>query len=646
MVIRMKAELNDDQAKRVASNSGDSVAGPYRRLAAYLKPYKWRFIFGIIFGALYGVVNGGMVLVINYVTNIVFGASKGPEDFEAIKKGLPPEEIDKAQEAFEKVQGIIKESAENVVQFDSHILLVAFLIPAIMLIRGLFGFLNSYCMLWCSLRVLSDIRVKLFRRLMGQSLDYFNQSKGGELMQTVFNQTRLAQQTLTTAVSDIVKQPVAIISALAAIFYIDWQFALCALVLFPICIVPVIIAGRKVRKSGRKEEDEAEKMMVVMQEAISGIQVVKGHAREEHEIGKFVEANSRMMTFIMRWRKAMEIVSPLVEIVASFGVGAALVYCSFFPGSGGPGKFLALNAGLILLYPPAKSMSRISVLLQKSLAATAKVFKMMDRVPSIQDADNALEIEDCKGEIRFENVSHSYGEKVYAVEEIDFTVEAGKSYALVGESGAGKSTLFSLILRFYDPRDGTVSIDGTDIRNIRQESLRDHIGVVNQDTFLFHDSIYENIRYGKLDATKEEVIAVAKMAHAHEFIIDQDQGYDTIVGDKGDKLSGGQKQRISIARAILRDAPILLLDEATSALDSRSEKVIQEALQKLSKGRTSIAIAHRLSTILNADKIVVMERGRVSAIGSHSELLDSSDTYQHLYRMQFGHDRASADYEV
>ena len=646
----MKAELNDDKAKAkakgVALNSGDSVAGPYRRLAAYLKPYKWRFIFGIIFGALYGVVNGGMVLVINYVTNIVFGASKGPEDFEAIKEGLPPEEIDKAQEAFEKVQGIIKESAKDVVEFDPHILLVALLIPAIMLIRGLFGFLNAYCMLWCSLRVLSDIRVKLFRRLMGQSLDYFNQSKGGELMQTVFNQTRLAQQTLTTAVSDIVKQPAAIISALAAIFYIDWQFALCALVLFPICIVPVIIAGRKVRKSGRKEEDEAEKMMVVMQEAISGIQVVKGHAREEHEIGKFVEANSRMMTFIMRWRKAMEIVSPLVEIVASFGVGAALVYCSFFPGSGGPGKFLALNAGLVLLYPPAKSMSRISVLLQKSLAATAKVFKMMDRAPSIQDADNAVEIEGCKGEIRFENVSHSYGEEVYAVEEIDFTVEAGKNYALVGESGAGKSTLFSLILRFYDPRDGAVSIDGTDIRNIRQESLRDHIGVVNQDTFLFHDSIYENIRYGKLDATKEEVIAAAKMAHAHEFIIDQDQGYDTIVGDKGDKLSGGQKQRISIARAILRNAPILLLDEATSALDSRSEKVIQEALQKLSKGRTTIAIAHRLSTILNADKIVVMERGRVSDIGSHSELLDSSDTYQHLYRMQFGHDGVSADYEV
>ena len=210
----MKAELNEDKAKGVALSSGDSLAGPYRRLASYLKPYKWRFIFGIIFGALYGVVNGGMVLVINHVTNIVFGANKGAEEFEKIRKGLPPEEIGKAKEAFDKVQEVIKESAESVVEFDTEILLVAFLIPAIMMIRGLFGFLNAYCMLWCSLRVLSDIRVKLFRRLMGQSLDYFNQSKGGELMQTVFNQTKLAQQTLTTAASDIVKQPAAIILSL------------------------------------------------------------------------------------------------------------------------------------------------------------------------------------------------------------------------------------------------------------------------------------------------------------------------------------------------------------------------------------------------------------------------------------------------
>ena len=608
----------------------------YRRLASYLKPYKWRFGLGILFGALYGVVNGAMVLVINYVTNVVFGDSKSLEDFQKVKDKVAPEDFKEAEESFKKVEEVLIKNSEAVSEFNSDILFVALLIPMIMVARGLCGYLNAYCMLWCSLRVLSDIRVKLYRKLMGQSIDYFNQSKGGEIMQTVFNQTRLAQQTLTTASSDIIKQPIAIVSAVAAIFYIDWKFALCALVLFPLCILPVILAGRKVRKSGSKEEEEAEKMMVVMQEAISGIQVVKSHAREDYEVDKFVAANSRMMTFIMRWRKAMEIVSPLVEVVASFGVGAALVYCAFFPGDGGPGKFLALNAGLVLLYPPAKTMSRISVLLQKSLAATAKVFKMMDRVPSVKDEEDAVQMNSCRGEICFENVSHSYGDENYAVEDIDFIVGSGKNYALVGESGAGKSTLFSLILRFYDPTEGTLKIDGNDIKKISQSSLRDYIGVVNQSTFLFHDSIMENIRYGKLGATDEEVINAAKMAYAHEFIESQPNGYQSIVGDKGDKLSGGQKQRISIARAILRDAPILLLDEATSALDSRSEKVIQDAIKELSSGKTTIAIAHRLSTILSADKIVVMENGRITAIGGHEELLKDSLVYKRLYDMQFG----------
>lgn len=608
----------------------------YRRLASYLKPYKWRFGLGILFGALYGVVNGAMVLVINYVTNVVFGDSKSLDDFQKVKDKVAPEDFKEAEESFKKVEEVLIKNSEAVSEFNSDILFVALLIPMIMVARGLCGYLNAYCMLWCSLRVLSDIRVKLYRKLMGQSIDYFNQSKGGEIMQTVFNQTRLAQQTLTTASSDIIKQPIAIVSAVAAIFYIDWKFALCALVLFPLCILPVILAGRKVRKSGSKEEEEAEKMMVVMQEAISGIQVVKSHAREDYEVDKFVAANSRMMIFIMRWRKAMEIVSPLVEVVASFGVGAALVYCAFFPGDGGPGKFLALNAGLVLLYPPAKTMSRISVLLQKSLAATAKVFKMMDRVPSVKDEEDAVQMNSCRGEICFENVSHSYGDENYAVEDINFIVGSGKNYALVGESGAGKSTLFSLILRFYDPTEGTLKIDGNDIRKISQSSLRDYIGVVNQSTFLFHDSIMENIRYGKLGATDEEVINAAKMAYAHEFIESQPNGYQSIVGDKGDKLSGGQKQRISIARAILRDAPILLLDEATSALDSRSEKVIQDAIKELSSGKTTIAIAHRLSTILSADKIVVMENGRITAIGGHEELLKDSLVYKRLYDMQFG----------
>ncbi len=618
--------------------------GPYRQLAGYLKPYKSRFILGIVFGALYGLVNGGMVLVINFVSNIVFGSKNAAQDFSDIKDALPADKVAEAGGAFDAVGAVIDDSAAAAASspLSGQLLVVALLIPAIMLLRGLFGYLNAYCMLWCSLRVLSDIRVKLFRKLMGQSLDFFNKQKGGELIQTVFNQTRMAQQALTTAASDIVKQPIAILSAVAAIFYIDWKFALGALVLFPLCIVPVIIVGRKVRKSGGREEEEAGMLMVVMQESFAGIRVVKSHAREEHEIAKFESANKRMMGFIMRWRKAMEIVSPLVETVASFGVAAALVYCALFPGAGGPGKFLALNGGLILLYPPAKSMSRISVLLQKCLAATTKVFEMMERPPAIQDAEGARSLAGCRGEIEFENVSYAYGKGPDAVKGIDLKIGAGQNFALVGQSGAGKSTLFSLLLRFYDPREGAVKVDGIDIRQVAQESLRDNIGVVNQDTFLFHDTIYENIRYGKLDATREEIEHAAKLAHAHAFILEQEKGYDTIVGDKGDKLSGGQKQRISIARAILRDAPILLLDEATSALDSEAEGHIQAALEELAKGKTTIAIAHRLSTILSADQIVVMEKGEVCDVGTHAELLEKSAIYQRLYRMQFGHEMEAA----
>lgn len=616
--------------------------GPYRQLASYLKPYKVRFALGILFGALYGLVNGGMILVVHYVGGVVFGAKKSTDAFKEVVEALPAEKVSAEQGAFDSVQSVIDDAAGAAgSSFTTGLLAVAMMIPAIMIIRGLFGYLNAYCMMWCSLRVLSDIRVKLFGKLMGQGLDFYNKKKGGELIQTVFNQTRMAQQALTTAASDIVKQPISILSALVAIFMIDWKFALGALVLFPLCIVPVIIVGRKVRKSGGKEEEEAGMLMVVMQESFSGIRVVKSHAREDHEIEKFKSANARMMMFIMRWRKAMEIVSPLVETVASFGVAAALVYCAVFnDGPGAAAKFLSLNAGLILLYPPAKSLSRISVLLQKCLAATTKVFEMMETPPTVEDAEDAVELKNCRGEIGFQRVSYAYGKNGDAVNEITLDIGEGKNYALVGQSGAGKSTLFSLLLRFYDPRLGKIKVDGIDIRQIKQESLRDNIGVVNQDTFLFHDTIYENIRYGKLDATQEEIEHAAKLAHAHEFIIEQEKGYDTVVGDKGDKLSGGQTQRVSIARAILRNAPILLLDEATSALDSEAEKAIQEALEELAKGKTTIAIAHRLSTILGADKIVVMDKGQICEVGTHAELLKSSEIYQRLYKMQFGHEMA------
>lgn len=583
---------------------------PYRKLFAFLKPYKFRFGLGILFGALFGATNALLIFAIKHVSTMAF----------------PDGQPSQAQAMLGKV------ASESTIELSAVALTFA-LVPLIMLLRGACSYLNSYYMLWVSLHVLEDIRTDLFSHIMAQSMEFFNRSKSGDLIQTVFNQTRMAQQALTTVSSDVIKQPISIIGALGALLMIDWKFTLIALVLFPICIIPVVVVGKKVRKSGGREEEEAAAMMVVMHEAFAGIRVVKAYSREDHEKQRFDEAGRQMLRHVMRWRKAMELVGPLVETFASVGIGLALLYAWHF--KLGVGTFWALQGGLVLLYPPIKTLSRIHIMMQKCLSATTKVFEVMDRPEDIQDVADAVTIQGCKGELTFEDVTFSYGAGTPAVADLDLNIASGKSYALVGASGAGKSTILSLILRFYDPQQGSILLDGRDIRSITQASLRNQISVVNQDTFLFHDSILTNIRYGRLDATREEVEAAAKRAFAHDFILQQPSGYETVIGDKGCMLSGGQQQRISIARAILRNSPILLLDEATSALDSESEQKIQQALETLSEGRTVIAIAHRLSTVLKADQIVVMEGGRVLDVGRHDELLDRSPVYRRLYELQF-----------
>jgi len=375
-------------------------------------------------------------------------------------------------------------------------------------------------------------------------------------------------------------------------------------------------------------------MVVTMQETFAGIRVVKSFAREKHQENLFRRSNRLQFENMMRMLMAMEAVGPLVEIIAAFGIGLALLYIYFANLSAA--RFIALNAGIFLLYEPIKTLSKMHVLMQRSIQATTEVFAIMDSKPTVQDAPDAEELSHCNGLIEFDNVTFRYASGVTdAVTDLNLRIEHGKTYALVGASGAGKSTILSLILRLYDPTSGRVRIDGQDLRALTQKSLREQIGLVTQETFLFHDTIFNNIQFGRLDATKEEIYAAARTAFAHDFIMAQPKGYETLIGDKGCLLSGGQQQRLAIARALLKNAPILLLDEATSALDSESEKQIQLALETLSAGRTVIAIAHRLSTILSADQIVVMDQGRIKEIGTHSELLDKSGYYRRLYDMQF-----------
>jgi subfamily B ATP-binding cassette protein MsbA len=397
-----------------------------------------------------------------------------------------------------------------------------------------------------------------------------------------------------------------------------------------------VVFGRKIRQAGRAEENEAGQMAVILQETFAGVRVIKSFAREEYQIEQFAKSSDKQCRNSLRVRKSMEMVGPVIESVSAFGVVLALVYVYYFNVS--IWQLAALLAGIFMLYNPVKSLSRIPMQMQKCMASATNIFELLSKQSAIQDAPNATVITQCAGRITFDGVSFSYGKDTNAVHGISFDIEAGKKYALVGASGAGKTTLLSLVQRFYDPQAGAILLDGKDLRTITQQSLREHIGVVTQETFLFHDTIYENIRYGRLDATTAEIEAAASQAYAHDFILAQPEGYQTIVGDKGCMLSGGQQQRLAIARALLKNAPVLLLDEATSALDSESEKIIQAALERLSHGRTVIAIAHRLSTILKSDQIIVMDQGRIVDIAPHAILLERSPLYRKLYEMQFHHE--------
>ena len=599
----------------------------YKRLLGYVKPYKSRFFMGVFFGVVAGLFNAVLLFTLRAVFKIVL--DKG----ETVTSIKPFDDLKNVPQWLEKIEftppPFIAEHPTLFVTF------VCALVPLMILIKGLLTYFHQYCMIWVGNKVLYQLRDECFSSLVNQSLKFYNRAKQGELMQTVFNQTRMASSAGSEMASSVIKHPVAILTTIIILLTIDPIYTLGAVVVFPLCILPVLLISKKVRKAGGKEEEEAGQLMVNMQETFAGIRVVKSHAREEHERDRFNRASTRMLEFIMRWRKAMEIVGPLVETVASIGIAAGLVYAKV--ANINFEDFLLMNMALMSMYPPAKALGRVQIQLQKCVIATSKVFGIIDMVPDVEDYERAHSIDPAtaRGEIKFEGVTFSYTPGIPAVEDINLEFEPGKNYALVGKSGSGKSTMLSLIMRFYDPDAGLIRFDGTVIHKIKQRDLRDQIGMVIQETFLFHDNIYNNIRYGRLDATREEIEHAARQAHAHEFIMEKLEGYETVIGDKGSQLSGGQQQRIAIARAILRNAPVLLLDEAYSALDSESEKTIHEALELLASGKTVIAIAHRLSTILKADKIIVMKDGQVESTGTHDELLEKSREYRNLYNLQF-----------
>jgi subfamily B ATP-binding cassette protein MsbA len=588
-----------------------AASGSYRRLYGYVKPYKARFITGLALGLAYGGVNSLFPLAIARVTSTIFhGTAPNPM---AVRSNLH------VLDTGPKINSIV---------------LICLAIPAIMMVRSLCSYGSTYCMQWVSNRVVSDIRNQLFSKMLHNSMDFFNKARSGFLMSLITNNTRVMQMALSTVGSDIFKQPITIVGAISVLLVMDWKFTLVTLILFPTCLLPLRVYGQRARKAVQNEQEGMAEMVVTMQETFAGIRVIKSFAREAHQEKEFKRSNQTQFSQMMRIIRSLEAVGPLVETIAAIGVGIALLYV--YTANLSVGRFFGLISGIFILYDPIKTLSRIHLVMQRSIAATTSIFSILDSQPTVRDAPNAVALSSSQGRIDFEDVTFCYANTVTnAVSNLTLHIEPGKTYALVGASGAGKSTILSLILRLYDPTSGAVKIDGRDLRSVTQKSLRERIGLVTQETFLFHDTIFSNIQFGRLNATPEEVREAARAAYAHDFIMAQPKGYETVIGDKGCLLSGGQQQRLAIARAVLKNAPILLLDEATSSLDSESEQQIQRALAELATGRTVIAIAHRLSTVLSADQIIVMDGGRIKEIGTHAELLEKSGYYRRLYDHQF-----------
>ena len=598
-----------------------AASGPYRRLLGYVKPYKVRFIVGLLLGFAYGGVSALLPLAISRVTGTIFhGAAPNPTDLRSNLGAL---------DTGPKINSIV---------------LICLAIPAIMTVRSLCSYGNTYCMQWVSNKVVTDIRGQLFNKMVRLSMDFFNRMRSGLLISRVTNETRVVQMALTAVSSDIFKQPVLIVGAISVLFLMDWKFTLITLILFPTCLLPLRIYGRRARKALRGQFEGMGEMVVTMQETFAGIRVIKSFAREAHREKEFKRSNQMQFSQMMRIIRSMEATGPLVETIAALGIGLALLYV--YAANLSAGRFFGLISGIFILYDPIKTLSKLQIVMQQSIAATTAIFALLDTEPTVQDSPDATKLTSATGRIDFQNVTFRYANTLTdAVSGLTLRIEPGKSYALVGASGAGKSTILSLILRLYDPTSGTIKIDGRDLRSVMQKSLREQIGLVTQETFLFHDTIFSNIQFGRLDATPEEVREAARAAYAHDFIMAQPKGYQTVIGDKGCLLSGGQQQRLAIARAVLKNAPILLLDEATSSLDSESEQQIQKALAELATGRTVIAIAHRLSTVLSADQIIVMDGGRIKEMGTHAELLQKSGYYRRLYDHQFNrvHEEPAAE---
>ena len=573
----------------------DSAKLMRRLLVEYMWPHRWRFAAALVFMALVAASTAGSAYLMQPM-----------------------------------IDGIFAERRTDL------LLPISAAILAIFVVKGVSAFSQAYLMNDIGRRIIARIQVQLFRKLMDADLARFHDTASGRLIAHMTYDVGLMFAAVSGAVTAFGKDLLTLLALIGVMIYLDWELFLLGGIAFPIAIYPIVAIGRHMRRLTRISQEQAGDLTSQLSEVFQGIRHVKANNAEERETRRA----GKLIWDIAEIRRRTGIVSsvahPIMETLAGFAIAGVVFYGGYqvINDLRTPGTLFSFITALLLAYEPLKRLTNLNAILQQGFSGAERVFETLDREPSIKDPADAKALPKVRGDIRFETVWFSYGENIPALVGVDIEVKAGTTVALVGPSGAGKSTILNLIPRFYDTTNGRVTVDGTDIRDVTVGSLRDNLALVSQEITLFDDTVGNNIAYSRPDASQAEIEAAAKAAAADEFIRDLPDGYDTVVGEHGVRLSGGQRQRLSIARAMLKDAPILLLDEATSALDTKSERQVQAALNELMEGRTTVAIAHRLSTIVRADLIYVLNQGRVVEQGRHGELIARSGLYAKLWAMQ------------
>ena len=574
------------------------------RLLGYTSRYKGRFVVAFMAMLLYAVASAGVAYLIKPI----------------IDEGLQPGE-----------GGTNLPDPQNLM-FWSGAVLIAYLA------KGLGAYFSAFLMTDIGQRVVRDLRDQLFRHILDQSAAFFSRRSVGQLMSRITNDVSQVQQAVSETVGDLLREGLALLGYAYLLFYLDHKLALVCITGAPVVVYPLVRLGQRVRRSTRRSQEELEHLSHIAGEAFAGHRIVKAFGAEAHEARRFATAADLLYRTNLKITSTVAILPPLMEFLGGIAVVALIWHGSQRIGSGETtqGSFLGFIFAAFMMYTPIKKLSRVNTHLQQAMAASERIFYLLDRHTEVRERDGAQPLQPLRHSVEFRNVAFAYDDTETSIlRDVSFRVGAGQMIAIVGLSGAGKTTLVNLIPRFYDVSGGAVLIDGVDVRDVTLRSLRSQVGIVTQETVLFDETIAANIAYGSPNAAQADIEAAARAAHAHEFILHQPHGYETRIGERGQKLSGGQRQRLAIARALLKNPPILILDEATSALDAESEQLVQDALANLMRNRTAFVIAHRLSTVRRADMIVALERGRVAEIGRHDELLANADSvYAKLYALQ------------